>query len=34
MNFQEIHQTLTEVWRPIFARWNRKEEEEPRYTRI
>ena len=31
MNFQEIHQILTEAWRPIFARWNGKKEE-PRYA--
>ena len=31
MNFQEIHQTLIEAWKPIFARWNRKQEK-PRYT--
>ena len=30
MNFQEIHQTLVEAWRPIFARWDGKEE--PRYS--
>ena len=23
MNFPEIHQTLVEAWRPIFARWDR-----------
>ena len=27
MNFQEIHQTVVEAWRPIFARG-----EEPRYS--
>ena len=26
MNFQEIHQTLVDAWRPIFARWDGKEE--------
>ena len=31
MNFQEIHQILTEAWRPIFARWN-SEKKEPRFT--
>ena len=30
MNFQEIHQTLVEAWRPIFARWDGREE--PRYS--
>ena len=30
MDFQEIHQTLVESWRPIFARWNGGEE--PRYS--
>ena len=33
MNFQEIHQILTEAWKPIFARWKQKEEE-PRYTEL
>ena len=32
MNFQEIHQTLVEAWRPIFARWDGKEE--PRYSDV
>ena len=31
MNFQKIHQFLIEAWKPIFARWSRKQEE-PRYT--
>ena len=26
MNFQEIHETLVEAWRPIFARWDGGEE--------
>ena len=30
MNFQEIHHTLVEAWRPIFVRWDGKEE--PRYS--
>ena len=30
MNFQEIHRTLVESWRPIFARWYGGEE--PRYS--
>ena len=30
MNFQEIHQTLVEAWRPIYARWDGKEE--PRFS--
>ena len=29
-DFQEIHQTLVESWKPIFARWNGGEE--PRYS--
>ena len=32
MNFQEIHQTLTEAWRPIFARWDRGAE--PQYAKF
>ena len=30
MNFQEVHHTLVEAWRPIFARWDGREE--PRYS--
>ena len=30
MNFQEIHLTLVEAWRPIFAWWDGGEE--PRYS--
>ena len=31
MNFQEIHQTLVEAWRPTFARWDGKEERVGRF---
>ena len=32
MNFQEIHQTLVEALKPIFARWDAKEE--PHYSDV